>query len=276
MKTPVDGRLRSDGVALVVQYVAKAAAIPVNGVQSQAASGQEWLIVDLKIQKFDGPLQPPTLALGIGDRLKAIDNWLPQSPVGETTLAVSVAAKPDDRLVLRQSNVSQAFSLLSLARVGDSPAVLYADPIAPSFTQTMGNVSPLAKFTGYSGDFEDQLVVPQATFGYFSAGVRQTPSASTDMIVTIETAAVGGMAGCSLKRAPIDKFTLALADGTEVRPLDGVPLGGCDELKYSLSFEVPVSTTTATLHLAPFPDQGGDFHPLTEQISIVLTFPQIK
>lgn len=124
LTAPVDGRLRGDGVALVVTGAALTNEAGQGGQTVKAGPGDRLIVFGLRLvpQPDSAGAAPPALALIVDGQRRLVNlASLPAAAPGYFAAAIPATAT-DVTLELSAAAFTQDFDLLTLTRVGPDPA----------------------------------------------------------------------------------------------------------------------------------------------------------
>jgi len=275
---PVDGRLRADGVALVVTG---AALTNRSGQGSQAVSagpGQHLIVFGLRqIAQPTAPSAPipvpPSLALVVaGQRstvsLPAVANNDPAYFVSSVPVGTTVA-----NLELSAAGFSQDFNLMTLTRPGPDPVALYRDPDNPAVATSLdASVNVAAAVATDPGEtYTDTITIPTVTLSYFAPTPSADPPPAPDQayleIDATEKPVVDQYGEHYVHFSapiPADRVQLVLPDGTVIAASHvDVAYDDPDDTDYVVAgtyyFVVPADLTAATLKVDAYQGAGFEY-----------------
>lgn len=276
LTTPVDGRLRGDGVALVVTGAALTDYAGTGGDAVSAGSGNHLIVFGIRQlpQTSDAAAPPASLALVVAGQRRSID----LASLAGNGPSYFAAAIPTDTssadLELSASGFSQDFALLTLTRVGMAPTALYRDPDNAEVVDTDSSTVavPIAAGPPDSTTYSLQVGAQTTTISWFAPDAsRDTPSSPNQafLAVQLHPATLIDPANNDVielmwpSPVPADDVQLVLADGTRLpathvadtnQDTPGVSVNLFTGIYY---FTVPADIAATTLSVAAYGARPG-------------------
>jgi hypothetical protein len=277
LTAPGDGRLRGDGIALVITGGALTDHAG-QGNQAVSAGPDHHLIVFGLRQILQTPVTPtpvganpptaptPNLALVVAGQRRNIDlNALSSSNQAYFVASVPAGAGDVD-LELSAAGYSQHFNLMTLSRPGPDPTVLYRDPDNPAIAATDTSAVGVAATVVPNDGNTYQIMVSggTVTLGWFAPDpAMDTPASTNQAFLTVSADAEPTATRFKehsvivASAVPATKVHLVLADGTR---LDATHTGDTTALvSGTYYFTVPADIAAATLSVDAYTAPGSEF-----------------
>jgi hypothetical protein len=273
LTAPVDGRLRGDGVALIVVGAALTDRAGSGDEVVSAGSGHHLVVFALRRVPLPEVADPPPSSLSLvaaGDRRLIDLSRLSGSGPGYFAAPVPSGATEVD-LELSASGFSQRFSLMTLARPGPDPAVLYRDGDGPAVIDQDNSAVGVAVTTGPpdSASYRLMVGVVTTTVGWFAPDAARRTPPSPDRAFLAAMFKVTGDPGQPASKyveypsaVPAADVHLVLGDGTRVEgahvsdPVD-LHLQGIDTMFAGVYyFAVPADISQATVAVDGYSARG--------------------
>lgn len=261
---PADGRLRGDGIALIVTGGALTDRAGQGDQAISAGPGRHLIVFGLRQVPQPKIRDTPSASLALvvaGDR-RSID-LSSLSGQGPWYFAASIpAGQTDVYLELSAAGFAQRFSLMTLTRPGPDPVALYRDPDNPAVVSTdTASIGVAATTVPPDGDSIRMLITAgTVTVSWFGPDAAiHTPASPDQAFLTVQAAENNDpQVGRPFRAAiPAAKVHLVLADGTRV---DAAHTGDSTGLlSGTYYFVVPADTSTATLSVDAYSAPGTDF-----------------
>ena len=289
LTVPADGRLRGDGVAVVVTGAALTGRAGTGGEEVSAGPGRHLIVFAFRLvpQPPDPGGPQASLALVAAGQRDPID-LTDLSGDGPWTFTASIPAGAGDAdLELSAAGYTQDFNLLTLTRVAPTPAVLYRDPDNPQVVATDTETVRVAVTAGPPASTTYPLPVGAATttLGWFAPDPAMDTPTSTGqafLSVQLQTATLTDPANNDVQElllpapVPADHVQLVLPDGTAAPAThideDDTDVPGVSDNLFTGTyyFTVPADLTAATLAVAAYQAQGqaGELLPADATIHI--------
>jgi hypothetical protein len=278
LRAPADGRLRDEGVALVVTGGALTKRAGQGSEAVSAGAGQHLIVfgmrrVSLSDDQQAGP--PPSLVLVVAGGRRTID-LSPLSSGSPAFFAASIPANTNDvALELSSGGYSQRFSLLTLSRPRSDPVALYRDAQTPDVVSDVHAQKVVPATIAADGfDAAVTVEVQHVRLSWFSpAPSRETPSAPDQAFLSVEaketpvTQPDGSGFVDDFAPMPADHVHLVLPDSSAVTAAyvansSGSSTGIPQEDRLwagTYYFTVPASLTAATLRVDAIDIAGAEY-----------------
>jgi hypothetical protein len=277
LTAPGDGRLRGDGIALVITGAALTDHAGQGNQAVSAGPGHHLIVFGLR-QIPQTPVTPtpfaaapptaptPDLALVVAGQRRNVDLTALSSSNQAYFVASVPAGAGDVDLELSAAGYSQHFNLMTLSRPGPDPAVLYRDPDNPAVAATdTSAVGVAATVVPHDGNtYQIMVSAGTVTLGWFAPDpAMDTPASTNQAFLTV--AADAEPTETRFKEhsvivasaIPASKVHLVLADGTR---LAATHTGDTTALvSGTYYFTVPADIAAATLSVDAYTAPGSEF-----------------